>query len=345
MNWTGVRQTWGRLPRPMRHVGRLVVVAVICEYLLVPQLAGSHNSWHLLLDAHNGWLLVAFVAETLSLVVYAMLTRAVLPSGARPSFQRVLRIDLATLAASHLFPAGSAVGLGLGYQLLTAAGVDSADAVVAKAAQAVGSAVMLNLILWCALVASIPLHGFSAAYGPVAAVGVVVLTSAGVAALMLTRHERRIANELGRRLGRLPLVTADGVSAAVTGAATYLRHLREDRALLRSVSAMAAVNWLLDAAALWACVRAFGHTLGPVGLLVPYGIANVLAAVPITPAGLGLVEAFLIPALVGFSTPRGIAILGVLAWRALNFLLPVAVGVLAYVSLPASNQARLAEET
>jgi uncharacterized membrane protein YbhN (UPF0104 family) len=38
----------------------------------------------------------------------------------------------------------------------------------------------------------------------------------------------------------------------------------------------------------------------------------VLAAVPITPAGLGIVEAFLIPAVVGFNVPRGVAILGVL---------------------------------
>ncbi len=40
---------------------------------------------------------------------------------------------------------------------------------------------------------------------------------------------------------------------------------------------------LLDAAALWGCVRAFGHTLGPGGLLVCYGIAGVLAAPTVHP--------------------------------------------------------------
>jgi len=83
---------------------------------------------------------------------------------------------------------------------------------------------------------------------------------------------------------------------------------------------------------------AFGHALGPVGLLVPYGIANVLAALPITPAGLGIVEAFMIPALVGFSVPRGTAILGVLAWRGLNFLAPIPVGLAAYLSLPTKHR-------
>ena len=59
----------------------------------------------------------------------------------------------------------------------------------------------------------------------------------------------------------------------------------------------------------------------------------VLAALPVTPAGVGVVEAFLIPSLVGFGVPRGSAILGVLAWRALSFLAPIPIGLAAYLSL------------
>ena len=161
------------------------------------------------------------------------------------------------------------------------------------------------------------------------------MSVAATLAVMLRRREQQVASLLGRHLGRLPLLTPQMVSAAVTSAAHYLRDFTADRRRLVTTGVLAAGNWLLDAAALWACVRAFGHTLGPVGLLVPYGIANVLAALPVTPAGLGVVEAFLIPALVGFSVPRGIAILGVLAWRALNFLAPIPIGLAAYLSLPA----------
>jgi uncharacterized membrane protein YbhN (UPF0104 family) len=46
-----------------------------------------------------------------------------------------------------------------------------------------------------------------------------------------------------------------------------------------------------------------------------------------------VVEASLIPSLVAFSAPRGIAILGVLAWRAISFLLPIPIGGLSYLLL------------
>jgi uncharacterized protein (TIRG00374 family) len=317
---------------------RLLGVALAVEYLLVPQLAGTRDSWHLLIDVDNVWLMAAAALEASSLLVYAAITRRLLPAAGRPSYGRLLRIDLSTLAVSHVVPAGSAVGAGLGYQLLTDAGVSGVDAVSAKATQAVGSALVLNLVLWLALAVSIGLHGFSPVYGPVALTGLLLLSVAAVAAIALRTREQQVARVLGRLLGRLPLLSEDTVSAAVTSAAHYLRDFTADRRRLAWTGVLAAANWLLDAAALWACVRAFGHTLGPDGLLVPYGIANVLAALPLTPGGLGIVEAFVIPALVGFSVPRGVAILGVLAWRALNFLVPIPVGLAAYLTLPPSSR-------
>lgn len=322
------------MPRSLKRFGRVLVVAVVVEYLLIPQLAGTRKSWHLLLDVDNVWLLAALGLEAGSLLAYALLSWALLPTDGRPGYGRVLRIDLSTLAVSHCVPAGSAVGLGLGYRLLTVAGVAPTAAVVAKATQAVGSAAVLNALLGAALLSSIALHGSSSVYGLVAIAGLTVLSMATATTIILTRHEQSTSQRLGRALGRLPFLSADAVRSAVNSAAVYLRLLGSDRRLLGQVVVFALTNWLLDAAALWACVRAFGHTLGPDGLLVPYGIANVLAALPITPAGLGVVEAFLIPALVGFTVPRGVAILGVLAWRAISFLLPIPVGLAAYLSLP-----------
>ncbi len=93
-------------------------------------------------------------------------------------------------------------------------------------------------------------------------------------------------------------------------------------------------------------VGAFGRWVNPVALLVAYGVANIVAAIPITPGGLGVIEATLSGILVGFGTPRAIAIWGVLGWRLVNFWLPIPVGGAAYLSLrvhpPAGNQAGLA---
>jgi hypothetical protein len=93
-------------------------------------------------------------------------------------------------------------------------------------------------------------------------------------------------------------------------------------------------------------VGAFGRWVNPVALLIAYGVANIAAAVPLTPGGLGVVEATVSSILVGFGTPRTIAIWGVIGWRLVNFWLPIPVGGAAYLSLkvhpPADNQAGLA---
>ena len=57
---------------------------------------------------------------------------------------------------------------------------------------------------------------------------------------------------------------------------------------------------MFDAAALWVFLWAFGTTLNPINVIVAYGVAGVLAAIPITPGGLGLVETALPALLIGF---------------------------------------------
>jgi hypothetical protein len=53
----------------------------------------------------------------------------------------------------------------------------------------------------------------------------------------------------------------------------------------------------------------------------------------VTPRGLGVLEAVLIPMLIGFGSPAYIATLGVISWRLLSFWAPIPLGTLSYVSL------------
>jgi uncharacterized protein (TIRG00374 family) len=96
---------------------------------------------------------------------------------------------------------------------------------------------------------------------------------------------------------------------------------------------------LLDAASLWVFVAAYGQLTVVDGLLVAYGLAYVLAAIPITPGGLGVVEATLTSSLVGFGAARGVAILGVLSYRLVNFWLPIPLGGASYISLQVGRRA------
>ena len=99
----------------------------------------------------------------------------------------------------------------------------------------------------------------------------------------------------------------------------------------------ATLNWLLDAAALWVFVAAYGFRLGLDGLIVSFGLANVVAALPVTPGGLGLVEGVLVPTIVGFGAPRSVALLGVVSYRLVNFWMPIPAAGLAYLSLRAES--------
>ena len=73
--------------------------------------------------------------------------------------------------------------------------------------------------------------------------------------------------------------------------------------------------------------------MDPVELFAAYGIANVVGALPVTPGGLGIIEALCATLLVSFGVPRDVATLAVLGWRLVNFWLPIPLGAAAYVSL------------
>ena len=129
------------------------------------------------------------------------------------------------------------------------------------------------------------------------------------------------------------MVDENALSDVLHRVSERLSGLLADRPLLARAATWAALNWLLDAASLWVFLTAFGHHMGPDGLLVAYGLAYVLAAIPLTPGGLGVVEAVLTTMLVAFGSPRGIALLGVVGYRLVNFWLPIPLGGVAYASL------------
>ena len=163
---------WRRLvsKHPFRRGALLVVLALVLEYLVLPQVAGVRRSLHLLGRVNLGYVALGVVLEAASLACYAQLTKAVLP--ARSSrFSRIWRIELSTLAVSHVLPGGTAGGDGLGYRLLTNEGVNGSDTGLALAVQGIGSALVLNAILWLALLVSIPVNGFNPVYATAAGRG------------------------------------------------------------------------------------------------------------------------------------------------------------------------------
>jgi hypothetical protein len=311
---------------------------------VLPQVAGVRRSLHLLGQVNIGYVALGVLLELASLASYAQLTKAVLPARAC-RFSRILRIDLSTLAVSHVLPGGTAGGDGLGYRLLTSEGVAGSDAGLALAVQGIGSALVLNAVLWLALIVSIPVSGFNPIYATAAIVGALLLALFAGLVFALTKGQERAAVIIRSIVARLPFLkpgAAETADVVVHQIAKRIIVMTADRALLRRAVLWATANWLFDAGSLFVFLVAFGHVENLDGLLVAYGLAYVLAAIPVTPGGLGVVEAVLVPSLVGFGATRGAAIVAVIGYRLVNFWLPIPVGAGAYLSLRVTSGRRAA---
>jgi uncharacterized protein (TIRG00374 family) len=297
-----------------------------------PLLAGADGAGRLLARVDPATLVLAVLLEAGALASYSCLTRTVLP-GFRPSYWTVLRVDLSAFGLSHTVPAGDAAGAALGFRLLNLAGVPAPEVLSAAAIQTTAQVGVLAVLFSSSVLITLPRTRHSQLY---VGAGLVVAILLGAATVLLVWLSRNVdaAREWARHLaGRLPRFSQGFVEATLRSFVTGVEALRSDRRLLLRTTAWAGANWLLDAASLWVFVAAFGHRLNIDELLVAYGLANLLGGLPITPGGLGVIEGFLIPALVGLGTPTATATLGVLAWRAASFWLPIPVGGLCYLSL------------
>ena len=159
----------------------------------------------------------------------------------------MLRIQFSTRALASVVPGGSAAGSALGYRLLTLSGVDGPDAGFALATAGLGSAVVLNIIFWTALLVSIPLRGVNPFYGTAAIIGLVLVALALLLVMGLLKGQAR-AERILRSLARRFQFDEDHAAAVVRQMAARLRDLASDPKLLSSVIGWATANWLLDAA-------------------------------------------------------------------------------------------------
>ena len=319
--------------RPIRFTIKALLFIIIAVFLLPPVLSGFRQAITTASDVNPGLLAAGFLLQILALFCYSLLTRATLGTAGRQlSMARMFRIQLSTKALSNIVPGGNAASSALGYRLLTLSGISGPDAGFALAMAGIGSAVVLNVIFWTGLIMSVPFRGVNEAYSLAAVAGIIIIgIAAGLVVGVMDGSGR--AERLVRWIGRKLRLDEDKFAAALHQVAERLEELAGDRQLLRKVVFWALANWLLDAASLWVFVRAFGGTLSLDALLVAFGLANVLAAIPILPGGLGVVDATYLTTLVGFGIPRRVVVASIGTYRLAQYLMPIALGAMAYASL------------
>jgi uncharacterized protein (TIRG00374 family) len=319
--------------RPVRLTLKLLLFFAVIYFAIVTVVPGVRKAASKLREVNPLLLLAGFLVEIAALYAYTLLTRAALgPARDRISTFRLFRIQMSTKALSSIVPGGSAAGSALGYRLMTMSGVPGTDAGFALATAGLTSAVVLNLIFWIALLISIPVRGVNAGYSTAALAGILVMAFAALLVVGLLEGKRR-AERVLRWFARKLRLNEDRAALGVRHVGARLEDLAADRQLLLKVAGWAAANWLLDAVALWVFLRAFGATTDIDALLVAFSLVNVLAVIPITPGGLGIIEVALPSALVGFGLTRATAVLGVATWRLAQFFFPIVLGAILYGSL------------
>lgn len=319
-----------------------VLALVVAAVFLTPRVSQALDDVHQLRGAAMGWLAVSFAGEVASLLCFSVVTYVLIRPSRRPSFPRILRVDLVTVGLSHAVPAGSVAGTALGYELLAEEGVGEVESGFVKVSQSLLSGMLLQAMLGFFLVLKIMLYGPSTSNALLAAAGGVIVGLVVAFGYLLHRHTPLVRRAVIRLFGWLPRLDADRLGRFVDELAARLAELLRHPGRLAWATAGSLGNWVFDLVSLWAAIRAFGLSPNIALVGVAFCVAQVAASLPISPAGLGVVESSLVPLLTSFGASSMVAVFGVLTWRVFNYWLPLPVGGLAYLSILLSRRQRSA---
>jgi uncharacterized protein (TIRG00374 family) len=311
--------------------GLLLGAGAVAIYTLSPLMVEVFSSVGGLGSVAWWWFGVMLLLEAGSFAAAWGLTRLAVP-GLR--WRVAAMAQLAANSASRLFPGGAVVGTGLYYSMLARSGTEAGQAAAALTANSLISTMVLFALP--AIAAGIAVFSAPLPPGlvPVAIGGLVVfvaLLAAGFLTVKFDAPLRWATRSIGVIASR---VAGLGHRKIEVSPNAVLARRDEIVTVLGpnwyKATGLAALNWLLDYLVLVAALRAVGANPRLSIVLLAYAAAAVLAMIPITPGGLGFVEAGLTATLTAAGVPVGSALLATLAYRMIAFWLPIPTGGVAY---------------
>ncbi|HVA72976.1 MAG TPA: lysylphosphatidylglycerol synthase transmembrane domain-containing protein [Acidimicrobiales bacterium] len=310
----------------------MVALAAVFVIRRIPKLAAVGS---LVVGVHWEWLLAGGAAEALSILSLSLLQQRLIDAtGTAVSFPRMIPITLASNAVAMSIPAGVLVAEGYVFRQYRRVGASRVGAAWAELSAGAIAFAALTLV---AFVGSVVVGGElrDILVGPLA----IVMVGAALAALLFQRTE--LLGKLVDRAIRLTQRHApDSIQTRLYRAQKAVAEMKDIRPEPRvwALGASAAVaNWILDTFVLASAILAIGIHVPWSSLLVVYAGAQLLAELPITPGGLGIVEGGLVTMLARSHLPAAPATAAVVLYRGLSFWLLVAVGWVAAARLRASE--------
>ena len=303
---------------------------------VIPRFASYRAAWTAIASMSPGWWAAIAMAAALGLAFGVWPYQAALPRLRYwPGFMQVQT----STAVSTTVPAGGPVALGLTYRMFGSFGfpaVAISSAVVTTGIWNLGFKFALPIM--AVVVAAATGHSTGGAVG-ISLLGVLAIAVFGLVLWLIFRDE-----DSARRLGR----RGDRIVNWVLRFFHRSESDRVERAVLgfrdQSVDVMRERGWLLTAAVLVTqfavfvlvlfCVRAAGVPAGKVGflpVLLSFSVARLAGALPVTPGGLGSVDASFTGMLTAFGATANQALGADLVWRATTYFPPIFLGIVTYV--------------
>ncbi|HXW35939.1 MAG TPA: lysylphosphatidylglycerol synthase transmembrane domain-containing protein [Acidimicrobiales bacterium] len=306
------------------------MVSGVALYVVLPRLARVFASWPDLTELRPAWFAGSIVAETGSFVCTFGIQRLTL--GTRSWFA-VVTAGLTGNTVTDVLPGGDAAGAAVQFSMLSSAGIDGAR---------VGAGLSAASLLQIGGLLALPVLSLPAILGGAhVSRGLVETALLGLVSFALFA------------VGSIILLTTDRPLAVIARAAEWLwnhrpgRHrsttdlaavVLQQRNAVRSVLGRHSIQAVLlvvgriglDYSSLLCALRATGARPSPSLVLLAYAATNVIALVPLTPGGLGVVEGSLSGLLVLAGAPSSDAVVATLAYRVASYWLPICAGVVAY---------------
>jgi uncharacterized protein (TIRG00374 family) len=309
-----------------------IVVATFVVFL--PKIANYGDVWAVVKQLSWPWALALLGATVVNLATFAPPWQVALPG---LSFFRAMELTQASTALSIVVPGGIAVGAAGAYGMLRRWGVPARDFTRAVTLTGLWNQ-FLNLLFPIVAVFLLTISGSqTAALATVAFVGVAVL-GVVVAAFVVVLVSNRLARDIGDLAARCASWARGKLRRGPVhwGGASFERFRRDAGDFLERrwhVLTLASLAGSLSVFALLVVsLRALDVPSSQVSLIeafAAWALVRVLATIPITPGGIGIVELGLTGALVGFGGNNAGVVAAVLVYRFLTIVPTLVLGLVA----------------
>ena len=309
-----------------------IVVTGLAFYVALPAFTKVLSAWPKLFHLSFTWLALMLAAEVASFFCAMTLLRLLLRT---KQWFTVVAALMVGNAVTNVLPAGDVAGAGVQFQMLAIGGINADAAAGGLAAASIIGLAGLFLLPVCimpAILGGLPVSPGLEHAAYLGIVGFVLIVAFGAVLLTTNGLLTWIARATQRFLNALPKrkTKTEGLPKRLIAERNLVRTNLGRR--WREAVVLIGGRIGFDYFALLCALRATGASPKAPLVLLAYAATAVIALVPLTPGGLGIVEASLSGLLVLAGVGSASAIIATLAYRLVTYWLPILAGGGVYVA-------------